>query len=212
MSLFLGKIHYWLFNKILWFEKLEELIIDLAKEEGFDIESLREEIEGKYGEKLPNKPLEELIDTSNIHGWLQNQIHSAERRMAAWTKLLIEADKSNYAKLEKVYSQQAVVAAKEIKDAGQLPQTPEQIFNCMNDYILDGMPCDRVNEVVVKDDDKIEWVQRICVHKDIWEEVGCKVDYFYDLRNIWIESFVNELNSNYGYYVDDSGVRSIKRR
>ena len=212
MSLFLGKIHYWLFNKILWFEKLEEIIIDLAKEEGFDIESLRKDIEGKYGKKLPDKPLEELIDTSNIHGWLQNQIHSAERRMSAWTKLLIEADKDNYAKLEKVYSKQAVVAAKEIKDAGQLPQTPEQIFNCMNDYILDGMPCDRVNEVVVKDDDKIERVQRICVHKDKWEEVGCKVDYFYDLRNIWIESFVNELNSNYGYYVDDSGVRSIKRR
>ena len=31
MSLFLGKIHYWLFNKILWFEKLEDEIIDLAK-------------------------------------------------------------------------------------------------------------------------------------------------------------------------------------
>ena len=26
MSLFLGKIHYWLFNKILWFENLEEEI------------------------------------------------------------------------------------------------------------------------------------------------------------------------------------------
>ena len=212
MSLFLGKIHYWLFNKILWFEKLEEIIIDLAKEEGFDIESLRKDIEGKYGKKLPNKPLEELIDTSNIHGWLQNQIHSAERRMSAWTKLLIEADKDNYAKLEKVYSKQAVVAAREIKDKDQLPQTPEQIFNCMNDYILDGMPCDRVNEIVKKDDDRIEWVQRVCVHKDIWEEVGCKVDYFYDLRNIWIESFVNELNNNYGYYIDDNGVRSIKRR
>ena len=212
MSLFLGKIHYWLFNKILWFEKLEEIIIDLAKEEGFDIESLRKDIEGKYGKKLPDKPLEELIDTSNIHGWLQNQIHSAERRMSAWTKLLIEADKDNYAKLEKVYSKQAVVAAKEIKDKDQLPQTPEQIFNCMNDYILDGMPCDRVNEIVKKDDDRIEWVQRVCVHKDIWEEVGCKVDYFYDLRNIWIESFVNELNNNYGYYIDDNGVRSIKRR
>ena len=68
------------------------------------------------------------------------------------------------------------------------------------------------NEIVKKDDDRIEWVQRVCVHKDIWEEVGCKVDYFYDLRNIWIESFVNELNNNYGYYIDDNGVRSIKRR
>ena len=212
MSLFLGKIHFWLFNKILWFEGLEKEVIGLAGNLGMNVEKLQAEIESKYGPMLPDKPLEELIDQSNIHGWLQSSIHNAEGRMAAWTKLLIEADKYNYAKLEKVYSQQAVVAAKEIKDAGQLPQTPEQIFNCMNDYILDGMPCDRVNEVVVKDDDKIEWVQRICVHKDIWEEVGCKVDYFYDLRNIWIESFVNELNSNYGYYVDDSGVRSIKRR
>ena len=41
MSLFLGKIHYWLFNKILWFENLEEKIIDLAKNEGLDIENLR---------------------------------------------------------------------------------------------------------------------------------------------------------------------------
>ena len=212
MSLFLGKIHYWLFNKILWFEKLEEEIIKLAKSENLDIEKLRLEIEGKYGTKLPNKPLEELIDTSNIHGWLQGQIHSAERRMAAWTKILIEADKDNYNKLKEVYSAQGIVAAKEIKSEGKVPSTPEEIFNCMNDYILDGMPCDRVNEIVKKDDDRIEWVQRVCVHKDIWEEVGCKVDYFYDLRNIWIESFVNELNNNYGYYIDDNGVRSIKRR
>ena len=32
MSLFLGKIHYWLFNKILWFEKLEDEIIEINKE------------------------------------------------------------------------------------------------------------------------------------------------------------------------------------
>ena len=47
MSLFLGKIHYWLFNKIRWFENLEENIIDLAKSEGLDIDSLRKDIENK---------------------------------------------------------------------------------------------------------------------------------------------------------------------
>ena len=155
MSLFLGKIHYWLFNKILWFEKLEEEIIKLAKSENLDIEKLRLEIEGKYGTKLPNKPLEELIDTSNIHGWLQGQIHSAERRMAAWTKILIEADKDNYNKLKEVYSAQGIVAAKEIKSEGKVPSTPEEIFNCMNDYILDGMPCDRVNEIVISEENSI---------------------------------------------------------
>ena len=177
MSLFLGKIHYWLFNKILWFEKLENEIIDLAKEEGFEIEKLRSEIENKYGEKLPNRPLDELIDTNNIHGWLQNQIHCAEKRMASWTKILIEADLNNYDKLESVYKAQGIVAANEIKLEGKLPSTPEELFNCMNDYILDGMPCDRINEVLVKDVSKIEWKQRICVHKDIWEEIGCNVNY-----------------------------------
>ena len=72
MSLFLGKIHYWLFNKVLWFEGLEEEIINLAQEEGLDVEALSAEINAKYGQKTENKNLEEIIDTSNIHGWLQN--------------------------------------------------------------------------------------------------------------------------------------------
>lgn len=210
MSLFLGKIHYWLFNKILWFEKLESEIINLAKEEGFEAEKISNEIQNKYGEKLPNKPLEELIDTSNIHGWLQSQIHSSERRMAAWTKLLIEADEKNYNKLEELYKEQGIVVANEVKSEGQVPSTPEEIFNCINDYILDGMPCDRVNEVVVNEENRIVWQQRICVHKDIWQEVGCNVDYFYNLRNSWIKSFVNELNDNYEYLVEEDGIRIIK--
>ena len=210
MSLFLGKIHYWLFNKILWFEKLEDEIINLAKTEGFEVERLSEEIQNKYGKKLPNKPLEELIDTSNIHGWLQNQIHCAERRMAAWTKLLIEADKKNYDKLEAVYKEQGVIAANEVKAEGRILSTPEDLFNSMNDYILDGMPCDRVNEVVLNDENKIGWKQRICVHKDIWKEVGCDVDNFYNLRNAWIKSFIHELNNNYEYLIEESGMRLIR--
>jgi len=50
MSLYLGKIHYWLFNKILWFEGLEEEIINLAKDEGLDIDSLAKEINEKAKE------------------------------------------------------------------------------------------------------------------------------------------------------------------
>ena len=57
MSLFLGKIHYWLFNKILWFENLEEEIIKFAQENGLDVDSIRGEIESKYGKKLENKKI-----------------------------------------------------------------------------------------------------------------------------------------------------------
>ena len=38
MSLFLGKIHYWLFNKVLWFQGLEDEIIEFAKAKELDID------------------------------------------------------------------------------------------------------------------------------------------------------------------------------
>ena len=210
MSLFLGKIHYWLFNKIVWFENLEEKIIELAKIEGLDIENLRKDIEGKYGEKLPNKPLEELIDTSNIHNWLQSQIHSAEKRTASWTKLLIETNEGNLKKLENIYKEQGIVAAKEVIKEGKSVSTPKEIFDAMNDYILDGMPCDRVNEVILNEDNKITWQARIDVHKDIWDTIGCDVNYFYNLRNAWIESFVSNLNDSFKYIVENN-TKSIER-
>ena len=209
MSLFLGKIHYWLFNKIVWFENLEEKIIELAKIEGLDIENLIKDIEGKYGEKLPNKPLEELIDTSNIHNWLQNQIHSAEGRNAAWTKLLIETNEKNFKKLENIYKEQGVIAAKEVLQEGKRVSSPKEIFDSMNDYILDGMPCDRVNEIISNEENKITWQARIDVHKDIWDRVGCDVNYFYNLRNVWIETFVSNLNDSFKYTVANN-TKSIE--
>ena len=209
MSLFLGKIHYWLFNKIVWFENLEEKIIELAKIEGLDIENLIKDIEGKCGEKLPNKPLEELIDTSNIHNWLQNQIHSAEGRSAAWTKLLIETNEKNFKKLEDIYKEQGIIAAKEVLQEGKSVSSPKEIFDSMNDYILDGMPCDRVNEIISNEENKITWQARIDVHKDIWDRVGCDVNYFYNLRNVWIETFVSNLNDSFKYTVANN-TKSIE--
>ena len=196
MSLFLGKIHYWLFNKVLWFEGLEGEIIKLAKDKGIDVEKLEAEINSKYGVKTPNKNLEDMIDTSNIHGWLQGKIHSAEGRMAAWTKFMIQNDKISA--LEKVYIDQAKEAASEVTSERAIENAPE-IFNCMNDYILDGMPCDHVNQVIESDEDAVKWVRRICVHKELWAEEGVDVDVFYNLRGLWIKEFVKDLNSEFEY-------------
>lgn len=210
MSLYLGKIHYWLFNKIVWFEGLEEEIINLAKNQGLDIESLSKDINNKYGQKLPKLPLEEMIDTSNIHGWLQEKIHSAEGRLATWTGKLLEKENSKE-KLEALYIRQGIKAAKEVKEQGKSLNTAVDIFNSVNDYILDGMPCDRVNEVISQDEEKVIWKRRICVHKDIWESVNGDVNYFYDLRNLWIKSFVTEVNNEFKYVKDEDNVMEIGR-
>ncbi len=203
MSLFLGKIHYWLFNKILWFEALEKEMIKLAKEEGIDIDTLRKPILEKYGEETKNLPLEEIIDTSNIHGWLQATIHSAEGRMAALTKIILEKEGSKEA-LEKLYIAQGVLAANEVRESGTDLETAPEIYNSINDYILDGMPCDRVNEVLSSSDAEVIWTRTICVHKDIWEQEGVNVDLFYELRSLWIKSFVNAINNKFSYIEENN--------
>lgn len=203
MSLFLGNIHYWLFNKILWFEALEKEMIKLAKEEGIDIDTLRKPIVEKYGEETKNLPLEEMIDTSNIHGWLQATIHSAEGRMAALTKIILEKEGSKEA-LEKLYIAQGVLAANEVRESGTDLKTAPEIYNSINDYILDGMPCDRVNEVLSSSDTEVIWTRTICVHKDIWEREGVNVDLFYELRSLWIKSFVNAVNDKFSYIEENN--------
>jgi len=212
MSLYLGKVHYWLFNKILWFEGLEEEIINLAKEEGLDVSSLAKEINENHGEKLPNLPLEDMIDTSNIHGWLQGKIHSAEGRMAAWTTKLLNSNEKVKAKLENIYIHQGRKAAKEVKEKLDPASNAMDIYDRINDYILDGMPCDRVNEVLVSTEYMVQWSRRICVHKDIWNRESGDVSYFYSLRGLWIKAFVNEVNGNYEYEELGDGTQIIKRK
>ncbi|MGL5328116.1 MAG: hypothetical protein ACRDD7_02525 [Peptostreptococcaceae bacterium] len=207
MSLFLGKIHFWLFNKILWFEGLEEEVIKLAKEEGLNIEKLAKELNLKYGEKLPNKKLEEIIDTDNIHGWLQSRIHSAEGRMAGWTCAILKNNIDSLEKLEQIYIAQGISASNEVK-VNKTLNTAKEIYNAMNDYVLDGMPCDRVNEFLTLEDDMVEWKRRICVHKDIWERENLDVNIFYTLRDLWIKAFVNESNNKYEY-IQNNNVYGI---
>lgn len=212
MSLYLGKIHYWLFNKILWFEKLEKEIIMLAKAEELDVDNLLKEINEKHGEPTPDIALEEMIDTSNIHGWLQGKIHSAEGRMAAWTTKLINNNKDVTSKLEEIYTTQGVKAAKEVKEKGIELENAVDIFNSVNDYILDGMPCDRVNEVTKSEEDTVEWVRRLCVHKDIWNKEEGDVDYFYHLRSLWIKAFVSEVNPDFEYLEKEDELKVITRK
>jgi hypothetical protein len=212
MSLFLGKIHYWLFNKILWFEKLEGEIINLAKSEGLNVENLSKEINEKYGEPTPDLPLEEMIDTSNIHGWLQEKINSAEGRMAAWTTKVIENNEEVKSKMEDIYTKQGIKAAKEVKEKGMELATAVDIFNSINDYILDGMPCDRVNEIIKSEENVVEWKRRICVHQDIWNKEQGDVNYFYKLRSLWVKAFVSEVNSNFEYIERDDNTRLISKK
>ena len=94
MSLLLGPIHHWLYRKI---RLQEELITTLAEREG-----ARSGDSGKY-ETYVNRelrPLEELIDTDNIHGWLQARIHDAAGRYAALVAAILKEDSGAKSRIE----------------------------------------------------------------------------------------------------------------
>ncbi|MCQ8212864.1 hypothetical protein NON08_10065 [Cetobacterium somerae] len=211
MSLYLGKIHYWLFNKILWFENLEDKVVKLAVENKLNVVKIKIEIENKYGKKLENRNLEEIIDLENIHGWLQNRIHSSEGRLAAWIKVILENNKDSIEKLEKIFEEEGKLAAKEAKKEKYF-ESAIDLYNSINDYILDGMPCDRVNIIEVSENDKVVWIRRICVHKDIWEKENIDVNVFYSLRNIWTKNFVKELNEKFEYSEEEQKFKIIIKK
>ncbi|MGL6166654.1 MAG: hypothetical protein ACRC0Y_00035 [Fusobacteriaceae bacterium] len=210
MSLYLGKIHYWLFNKILWLQNLEEKIIESAQKNGLDINNAQVEIEKQHGEKLKNKNLDEIINLDNIHGWLQSTIHSSEGRLAAWIGFIMKNDENAISNLKVVFEEQGVVAANEARSEAEY-LTATEIYSGITNYILDGMPCDRVNVVTISEENLVAWERRLCVHKEIWEKENVDVKVFYNLRNSWIETFVKNLNPSFQYSEESEGSYRIKK-
>lgn len=196
MSLFLGKIHFWLYNKIIWFEQIEEAVRQWGEEQGLPMEEWTGRIFGEFGEPTGGKPLEEIIDTSNIHGWLQDKIEKAELRQAALVTEILRQNSAYKEELVQIFATQGRKAASEYEEQAD---TPEEAFDVLNDFILEGMPCDRVNQVVSSSDSEFVWKTTRCLHKPYWERTKGDVQNYYDLREAWIRAFVQVLNPELKY-------------
>ncbi|MBE6033785.1 hypothetical protein [Aminipila sp.] len=208
MSLFLGKIHYWLYNKILWAEKAEEEIIDWAKDNSLPVEQWIQQYMEEYGQPTGKHALEEIIDQSNIHGWLQERIKSAELRQAALITKILENNQDYKKELVNIFQEQGKAAAHEY---AQHPDSPEGMFHAINDFILEGMPCDRASEVLSSDKNEIVWKISTQLHEPYWIQVKGDIKNFYDLRDAWISSFIETLNSDFSYNKTEDGKHIIKK-
>ena len=90
MSAFLGPIHYWLYGKI---QHVQDRTARLAQEANDTCSTLAESAQATVYETYGEPParqtdLAELIDPTNIHGWLARQIQLTEAREAALLKEL----------------------------------------------------------------------------------------------------------------------------
>lgn len=198
MSQFLAPIHTWLFNKIKLAQDLESNIVKVHIDTfGEEVLNVQEEAIKLYSEYIQNKPLEELIDVNNIHGWLQNKIIEVESRSAYIISKYYEIYKEKSKELTtEEYKKQAIECA---NDESNKVNSPDNVYISLNNYILSGMPCDRATSITEKNDDYVVFEQVGCIHKKNYEKGNGNLNYLYELKDLWIKSFVENLSVKYVY-------------
>ena len=172
MSAFLGSIHFWLYHKIGKQEELTKAITAYAKREGWIKD------QEKYTKDLP--ALEDVIDESNIHGWLQEQIHDAETRYADLVGTV-----SNTTRFEEI---RGVAFAFGKKYTLQASTSPTEAYKAFEDFFVNGMPCDRVNAVVSESEDELSWTMTQDIHAQYWKD-GSEI--YYTLRSEVMRGMLN---------------------
>lgn len=181
MSLFLGPIHYWLYNKIDLQNKIINNII-----ETLNIKEISSTLDTNFG-YLENKPLEDMIDTQNIHGWLQEKVNVVENRLAYTIKYALEKDNNNIEKIEKIFFD----FGKNINVEGDTNDA-SVVFKAIDDNLLDGMPCDRAKIIVNKSYDTITFKRNLCVHQKYWDNIGIDINIYYNLIDKFIDGILSK--------------------
>lgn len=209
MSRFLAPIHSWLFNKINLYQALENAIVDIHVDKfGQQANDIQKEAIERFGQQISSKPLEEQIDTNNIHGWLQERIKEVETRQCFIVKTFKEV--FGDASVNLVKSEYVLQAQKCASETAKY-NSPEEVYSSLNDFILAGMPCDRVNSIKEKNDCFILYNEKKSVTTKNFKLVDCDVQYMIDLRILWISSYVSSLPTKYEFIVETNEEETINR-
>ncbi len=173
MSKFLGPIHFWLYNKIQLQEELIRAIANEADAHNWsDAAALSKEVC-----RDDSRPLDEIIDEGNIHGWLQSHIHDAEGRYAALVTAIVSADASRMDVLKQAAYDFGT------RHAAEADATAFDVYHVLDSSLLNGMPCDRINIVTVQENDHFAWEQAEDIHASYWIEANGDPANYYTLRN-----------------------------
>ena len=192
MSAFLGPIHYWLYGKIELQEKIVVKVVALGDKKG--LSELGETLAQKYG-VFSTRPLEEIIDEGNIHGWLQDKVSRVEYKLAESVTEILKKDAGALEEIKGIFSESGAEAAQELLREEDLNLSG--VFKGITDKLLDGMPCDHARALTKQEADAIEWSVMQCVHTTYWDEVGGDIEVFYALREAWLEGFSKALGLSF---------------
>lgn len=176
MSLFLGRIHYIMYDKILFQEEILDNLLNFLEEEKRN--ELKKDLDEEY--PLEKGNLEDIIDESNIHGWLNERVVRSENRLAKAVSILLrdfdlEKLKNKFFEIGKNYK------------AGEAPM---EVFSFITSKFLDGMPCDHALAILKNDEDEFVFTVLSDVHKNIWKDY-VSPEIYWVLRDSFILGSLN---------------------
>ncbi len=186
MSAFLGPIHFWLYNKVKIQNDIVENILSSIAED-----NLKNKLKEKYGDE-ELKPLDEVIDVTNIHGWLQQRVSLVENKLAFTVTEILNNNSEKFEELKDIFK--ASGAEVSTLDSNS---SLEEAYKAFNDSLLDGMPCDHANTLVSQENDEIIWKRNVCVHQDYWDANNGDISNYYLLRDELIKGLLSETNIKY---------------
>lgn len=189
MSAFLGPIHFWLYNKIKIQNEIVEETLDYATNSLNN--KMRDDLYNKFGDG-DLKPLDQVIDVTNIHGWLQERVNQVEKKLAYTVTELTKNNPENFQIIKDIFKSKGAEVSTFEKDSSL-----DEIYKAINDTLLDGMPCDRANSVVSQEDNEIIWKRNVCVHQQYWDDVQGDINDFYKLRDEFIEGLLSVTDVKY---------------
>lgn len=149
MSAFLGPIHELMYHRILMQESLTDKFLCFAKDQE-KIKDLREKVDAQYP-RSEEVPLEQIIDQSNIHGWLDNRVNTVENRLSMVVSAILEADENSLSQLKQIAGQFGA------EQSQQSPDTAEDLYRQFDRLLLDGMPCAGGRMVESSSPDEVVW-------------------------------------------------------
>lgn len=199
MSAFLGPIHHWLYNKIQLQEEMTQTILGSLSAE--TLEPLLVALQERFNE-LPEGALEDHIDVTQIHGWLQDKVTLVEKRYAFVVSYVLDHELKTMEELTNLIHQLGKQKGKQTKIA-----TVKQAYQLLNDMLLDGMPCDHINRVVEESDREIRFFRTQCIHAQHWDEYNQEVSVYYTLREAFIKGLL--VYSPVGYSVNEEGDQCL---